>query len=217
MYTSVTGHGCKKWHAPAAHWNVHECYWPWVEEVTRACRTLKFTRVLLAIGARRNTRLPHTEMYTSVTGHGCKKWHAPAAHWNVHECYWPWVQEVARACHALKWPHGRLSTFGSKLVGERSTHHICKKVTKSAKISAIVCDVKGPKKITQISEWLSERNSLSCDRTICEMIFWPLMFTLILIIIIIIMLRRFIRRSIGNISGPSSQYRERNWWWVEAL
>ena len=48
------------------------------------------------MGTSSGTSLLHAEMYTSVTGHGCKKWHAPAARWNVHEWHWPRVQEVAR-------------------------------------------------------------------------------------------------------------------------
>ena len=95
---------CKKWHAPAAHWNVHECYWPWVQEVARACRTLKCTRVLLTMNARSGTRLPHNEMYTSVTGHGFKKWHAPVPRWNEHTaaCW-----HLARS----KWAGAQLITF----------------------------------------------------------------------------------------------------------
>ena len=69
----------------------------------------------------------------------------------------------------------------------------------------IVCDVKDPKKIDFLNDDLSEIRSY--DRTISEMIFWPLMFKLILIIIIV-MLERFIMRCIGYISRPSSQYRE---------
>ena len=66
MYTSVTGHGCKKWHASAAHWNVHDCHWQWVQAVARACRGLKCTRALLAMRGRSGTRLQYTEMYTRV-------------------------------------------------------------------------------------------------------------------------------------------------------
>ena len=68
---------CKKWHPLAAHWNVNESlgersdtdlphtemyasHWVQDTRVTRACRILNFTRVTV-----------------------CKKWHAPAAHWNV--------------------------------------------------------------------------------------------------------------------------------------
>ena len=206
--------------------------------MTRACRTLKCTRVLLAMGARNGSRLPNTEMHTSVNGHGCKKWHAPAAHWNVHECYWPWVQELTRACSALNWTHGRLSTFGSKLAGGRSTHHICQKVTKSAKNiwDSLCCNRSKENLADFLRDYLSENRSrvtgvtadrihrwqesqvtgVTGDMTVGEMIFWPLMFKLILIIIIV-MLGRFIRRCIGYISRPSSQYRERYWWWVQAL
>ena len=67
--------GCK-WHALAAHWNVH----------------------VSKLGARSDTRPPHTEMYTQVTG--SKKWHALAAHWNVHASNW--VREVACARRTLK-------------------------------------------------------------------------------------------------------------------
>ena len=63
------------------HIEVHECHWPWVQELARACRTLKWTRVSLTVGAKSGTRLPRTEMYTSVTGRGCKKWQAPAPRW----------------------------------------------------------------------------------------------------------------------------------------
>ena len=47
----------------------------WVQEVTLACRTLKWKQVT-----------------------GCKKWHELVVHWNASH----WVQEVALACCTLK-------------------------------------------------------------------------------------------------------------------
>ena len=85
------------------------------------------------------------------------KCQAPAAHWNVHECHWPWTQDVACACPTLQWTHMyiTLSTFGSKFVDGRSTHNISKLGYKiSVKISAIICELKRLKNV-RFSERLS--------------------------------------------------------------
>ena len=102
----------------------------------------------LAVSARCDTCLPHTEVYTRVTSHGFKKWHAPAAYWNVHECHSPWVQNVTRACFTLIWARVYISKPPRHTWLEVSLQ--TSRSQMSGKISAILCELKCRKKISHI-------------------------------------------------------------------